>query len=288
MHSVKRVLKSNKHIYCLIIKMGETQYFIRRFFKAYFLPSISFKIQRILRVSRIHRNSQYERLKKLKDRHKGERCFIIATGPSLKIEDLEKLKNETTISMNSICLAFEDTDWRPTYYGIQDENVYRRMEKYINNLECEGKFISQTILEQLKKEVPEDYYIFPLNLLNHKVSRKYHTKFSKDIFANVYSGYTITYCLLQIAVYMGFKEIYLLGADCHYSSDMKHHFKDYDHIDPTFSLSGEMMTCAYRVAKQYADRNNIRIYNATRGGMLEVFERVDLDKILMEPFPYSI
>jgi hypothetical protein len=38
---------------------------------------------------------------------------------------------------------------------------------------------------------------------------------------------------------------------------------------------------AYREAKKYADLHNIKIYNATRGGMLEVFERVDLDKVLL-------
>ncbi len=29
--------------------------------------------------------------------------------------------------------------------------------------------------------------------------------------------------------------------------------------------------------KKYADKNGVKIFNATRGGMLEVFERVDLD-----------
>jgi hypothetical protein len=47
--------------------------------------------------------------------------------PSLKIGGLEKLKNEITIRMNSICLAFEETDWRPTYYGIQDKGIYKKI-----------------------------------------------------------------------------------------------------------------------------------------------------------------
>ena len=45
---------------------------------------------------------------------------------------------------------------------------------------------------------------------------------------------------------------------------------------------GDKMIDAYKVAKQYADDHNIKIYNATRGGKLEVFERVDLDDILMQ------
>jgi hypothetical protein len=79
---------------------------------------------------------------------------------------------------------------------------------------------------------------------------------------------------------MGFKEIYLLGADCHYASDMKHHFKDYGHIDRSFATAGEKMMSAYKVAKQHAKKHQINIFNATRGGMLEVFERVDLDAVV--------
>ena len=80
---------------------------------------------------------------------------------------------------------------------------------------------------------------------------------------------------------MGFKEIYLIGADCNYSDNKsKHHFIDYGHYDSTYKSAGTRMIYAYKVAKKYADKNNIKIYNATRGGMLEVFPRVNLDELL--------
>ena len=80
---------------------------------------------------------------------------------------------------------------------------------------------------------------------------------------------------------MGFAEIYLLGTDCNYSNSMNHHFKNYDVVDPSFSLASEKMMSAYKIAKKYADSRQIKIYNATRGGMLEVFERVDLDTLFI-------
>lgn len=61
---------------------------------------------------------------------------------------------------------------------------------------------------------------------------------------------------------------------------MKHHFKDYGHADPTFASAGEMMISAYQEAKRYADNNKVKIFNATRGGELEVFDRIDLDDAL--------
>ncbi len=39
------------------------------------------------------------------------------------------------------------------------------------------------------------------------------------------------------------------------------------------------MIYAFNVAKEYADQNGVKIYNATRGGMLESFERIDLDSL---------
>ena len=36
---------------------------------------------------------------------------------------------------------------------------------------------------------------------------------------------------------------------------------------------------AYRAAEEMSYKRGIRIYNATRGGKLETFERVDFDEI---------
>ncbi|MFJ7728151.1 6-hydroxymethylpterin diphosphokinase MptE-like protein [Neobacillus sp. NPDC097160] len=275
--NLKYMLRSNKFTYYFIKKVRKSQYIIIPL-----IISLSvYNLKKFLRVTRLNRKSPYEKLRKIKNKHKGERCFIVATGPSLTIEDLEKLKNEVSFSMNSICLAFDETDWRPTYYGIQDIAVFKKFKQYIENLNVECKFIGDTIFK--KENIPDDHFIFPLNLLNHNHQhRKYYTKFSNDAFAVVYDGYTITYSLIQLAVYMGFEEIYLLGTDCNYSSNMNHHFKDYDHMDPSFLLAGDKMICAYKEAKKYADCNNIKIYNATRGGMLEVFDRVNLDNVFLE------
>ena len=60
------------------------------------------------------------KLKQFHNIHTGERCFIIGNGPSLKIADLEKIKNEYTFGANRIYELFDKTDWRPRYYCLQD------------------------------------------------------------------------------------------------------------------------------------------------------------------------
>src|SRR5699024_7865108 len=68
------------------------------------------------------------RIEALRNCHKGERCFIIGNGPSLRAEDLDKLKNEITFACNRINLIFDQTDWRPTYYCITDLALFHSRE----------------------------------------------------------------------------------------------------------------------------------------------------------------
>ena len=53
-----------------------------------------------------------KKYKALKNKHEGKRCFIVCTGPSLTLEDVNKLKNEYTFSMNNIFKCYDKTDWQ--------------------------------------------------------------------------------------------------------------------------------------------------------------------------------
>ena len=68
----------------------------------------------------------YRRIRKFKNIHSGERCFIIGNGPSLNADDLDKLAEQgyVTFAFNRIYHIFDQTDWRPTYYMSQDEKMH--------------------------------------------------------------------------------------------------------------------------------------------------------------------
>ena len=68
-----------------------------------------------------YNDPRYSNLLAMKDRYKGKRCFITCTGPSLTIEDLEKLEGEYAFGMNSICLIHDKTQWKPDFFGVQDK-----------------------------------------------------------------------------------------------------------------------------------------------------------------------
>ena len=255
-----------------------------------------------LRKNRLLPFSKYNKLKKYHNIHKGKRCFIVATGPSLTIDDINKLKDEFTFSMNSIVLCFKETSWHPTYYAIQDKKVYQSLsqDKSFDLSGVKSIFIGRSLEKHIKAAgscVPQDYNVFDLfgyrqspeevDDARKYVPTSYKLGFSDDIRVTVY-GYNIAYSVLQIAVYMGFSEIYLLGCDCNYNMDKDFHFIEYvteagkRKKDPLRLLAvAENIILSYKSAKEYADLHGIKIYNATRGGKLEVFERVDLDEVLM-------
>ena len=231
-------------------------------------------------------DSRYSGLKKFKDIHKGERCFIVATGPSLTVSDLELIRDEYTFSMNSIYLSYAETDWRPTYYVIQDPFVYEKISGSLDAKDYEAAFIGSLIANKFPLLEGDNVYDFPVDLLWQQIpNKKYHTRFSDDIYSRVYSGYNVAYSALQIAVYMGFKEIYLLGADCNYLQGKKYFKVDNNRGDEKyftkkhFASHTDKFILAYEVASAYARRHGIKIYTATRGGLLEVYPRVDLDEV---------
>lgn len=228
--------------------------------------------------------SRYKSIKKYKNIHYGKRCFIVCTGPSLTIDDLELIKNEFTFGMNSIVRKYGETEFRPTYYGIQDINVYKEIcddiLKYYRDKD--NIFVKDRLAR--KCNVSKSWNIYPLNVAYHTYDRwfkrKYHVKFSGNAFRQVYDGYSITLSLMQLAIYMGFKEIYLLGADCCYSKDKPLHFGEYRVVDKNIDDSKIKSIVGHIEAKKYADTHDIKIYNATRGGELEVYPRVKLEKVL--------
>lgn len=222
-------------------------------------------------------------LKKYHNIHKGERCFIVCTGPSLTIEDLEKLKNEKTFSMNSVLKLYDKTNFRPTYYVIEDRLVYGVLEKEINDSYKDKNNLFTTDKINKKFKLNEKWNVFKFaaayNSYKSWFENKFFCKFSDDVSKCIYSGFNVTASVLQIAVYMGFKEIYLIGADCSYSQHSSH-VAEHGVRDLNMDTMVDRIFVAYREAKKYADAHDIKIYNSTRGGMLEIFERKSLGDVL--------
>ena len=233
-----------------------------------------------------YRNQLAENIK-FKNCATKERCFVIGNGPSLTIEDLEVLRsnNEISFASNKIYQLFDETSWRPSYFATCDSTLYKNNRSIINALDL-VKFFP---LDIVNSEDIEAGRFFSFSRVPFQLFRK-RPHFQPDMTKRLSEGGTVTYFLLQIAVYMGFKEIYLLGCDFNFSygidvngnffenPDVKNHFKDDGKaMDTMPNLQRNLW--AYQSAQDYSKSHGIKIYNATRGGILEVFDRVDFDSL---------
>ncbi len=232
-------------------------------------------------------DAESERISKLKDRHKGERCFIVCTGPSLTIEDLEKLNNEYTFGVNSIVDAYDLTEWRPTYYTVIDSYAFKDALK--DRQVTGGKYAKKESFFHYRidalHQTSKDFHI-PINYSNHEKRnvKKNKIKLSNNLAVCVYDAFTVAAMAFQIAVYMGFKEIYFLGADNSYTPLNRHflesHLNDIQLDITDFSQIIYLAKQGFKACKEYAEKNGVKLFNATRGGALDVIERVDFDKVL--------
>jgi hypothetical protein len=115
-----------------------------------------------------------------------------------------------------------------------------------------------------------------------------------DITQYPFEPRTVLYCAIQLAAYMGFNKIYLLGCDHDYLADFKrvtdHHFyKEEDGTSDKEILSAfsterwfeEYYTRwrDYRLMKTYLLNRGVTVYNATPGSYLDIFEMADFDSL---------
>lgn len=236
-----------------------------------------------------------KKLKSLKATQNGKKCFVIGNGPSLKAEDLSALKenNIDTFAANRIFNVFENTQWRPTYYVCEDEYILGDIQDKINNLDFKYKFIPINFHWYKGININNAYYFYQEFDSSLQQGGARPDFFSDDITKYVpCRGSVITTCV-QLAVYMGYSEIYLIGVDHSFSrmtdkngnllvdNKVKDHFGNQKNADENTKgiFNIDAATQSFMDMKEFCGKHNVKVFNATRGGKLEVFPRVDFDNL---------
>ena len=224
------------------------------------------------------RRESKRRLASLKDSHKGERCFVVGNGPSLKNTDLSMLKNDFCIGMNRIFLAADELGFRPDILVCVNDLVVEQSVEEFNNLQM-PKFFSWRARKWLKMD-PWSHFIY---------TSYTSPRFSKDVSGRVWEGATVTNVCLQLAYHLGFNEVILIGVDHSFATKGKPNTTiqsqgdDPNHFSAAYFGKGfrwqlpdlETSELGYRMARQAYEQSGRRILDATIGGKLDIFEKVD-------------
>ena len=171
----------------------------------------------------------YKRLEELHNKHKGERCFVVGMGPSLDKTKFDLIKDEHFIVSNSFYVGMDKFKVKPEYWVVADDAVWDVHYKQLLSLDT-TLFLTEDasrIFLNNKKHYMKNAKIEPIVIKPLGCSTTW-MKLSKDLTKGAYGGMVIC-SSLQIAFYLGFKEVYLLGCDC--SKKAGSHFKGATHID---------------------------------------------------------
>ena len=217
-----------------------------------------------------------EMLTQLYNVHLGERCFIIGTGPSLNKTDFTPIKDEILFGVNKLYLDTPRFGISPQYWCVADAPLFDYTHFDLLKLETvlfltagAGQLFLNHKLAFIGEDTNEPIIVRP------KSDMKTSMEFSKNALQGVNGG-MVTLSCLQLAYHMGFREVYLIGCDCTSKGSHSYGAKD---SNVTGNDDWSTLFKTYEVCKRVYEEDGRKIYNATVGGALEVFERVRLEDL---------
>jgi KDO transferase-3 len=172
-------------------------------------------------------------------------CFIVATGPSINQIDFSHLQGRTCIGVNGSILKSEEYSLPFRSHVMADRQFFKdRFElvrkALMSGAECLFSFRGLSVICERQPELLRDARVFLLDeitarfgqpklsagdfyaaaerdpdLVLHPSARpsKGRVGFSRDIRKGVFTGQTIAFSALQIAVWLGYTRIFILGMD---------------------------------------------------------------------------
>jgi hypothetical protein len=227
-----------------------------------------------------HKNKEV--LLQNKDKYKGKRLFLICNGPSIANMDLSVLKDEYTMCLNRFYIYFDKIGFVPNFLVCVEGLVLEQFADDINNLPLE-KFVNFRYHESLDK----------CNYLKEAYS--FNPFFQDDMTKPAHFGGTVTFASLQLAYWMGFQEVVIIGMDHSFAEkgmastvEVRNYEKDESHFDANYFPKGirwklpdlEKSEYGYDLANKFYKAHGRKITDATVGGKCTIFDKGNFKEII--------
>lgn len=242
----------------------------------------------------------------LRNIHAGKRCFVIGNGPSINSMDLKLLEGEINIVVTSFFRHPDAKIVKPNYWVIADPSFWRKPEEHFLPV----LDYAVTTALHTKLFVPSGGFEYFANIHMGPLidPHFYHFEGSKNSSTIIdftqgipQNGNNVIMISLMLAYYMGCNPIYLVGCDHDFLKTTKEEYesKDIEHFYPSSkpNLPSEVMPwdewhnamklidLQYNQLKLYASLWGFNVFNATKGGCLDVFPRIEYETLF--PHKYS-
>ena len=217
----------------------------------------------------------------LKDQYKGQRCYILGNGPSIKNLDTDLISDGVTFVVNKFYKSPIYSKIKPTFHCVYDRFIFEECKDDLNDIISKDEFGTTFIFTRRAigsiKNDERCHYVYSTQL---PTSGEYHYNLTKN--ANTWLN--VIPFVIMCAIYMGFSEIVLLGCDFSlFASRKDSHFYDsgesVDRKESLFQdLQGHAIVCTqHSYLKKYADAHGIKIVNCTPGSLLDVYPQDKLE-----------
>ena len=224
------------------------------------------------------------KIKKWANKYEGEKAVILCNGPSLNETNFNLLEDCFTIGLNKINLLFERTTFRPNIIIAANPLVLEQNQSFYNETKIPC-FLANTSSKFIKHR-PNIHFL-------HTTS-SVEDRFSRDCSLSVNIGATVTFLAMQIAFYMGFKEVTLIGCDHYFSTKgtanktVVTEDKDHNHFDPNYFAKGQKWQLPdlarseynYQHAREVYEEFNRKLYNSTTKSGLELLDKISIEQFL--------
>jgi hypothetical protein len=247
---------------------------------------IQWHVQVLLTYLGLYANCDQAKLDRFKNKHTGQVGYLIGSGPSVRVEDLEKLKGKVTFCFNRFHLAYEKMTFRPLYTVSADFGMIRDFGSQIVN-ESEGTVF---LVSRSRPEIDGDFIW---------VGAKYQAPslvFSRKIYHHIVIGGSSLVAAIQLGYFMGIKQFVLYGVDhdfkystpekpsdnnyCTAVGDENHFIKNYRSGKAWCPPQVEVIETSLRRADRFLRSQGGGLINATRGGKLEILERKSFEEVI--------
>jgi len=151
----------------------------------------------------------------LKLKGKNKRAFLLATGPSIRLENLKLLNGEDCFSVSNFFLHEDIEDIKPKYHFFAPYHEPLILENYVEWLkQADVKLPKETkiFLSINTNELVEKYKLFPEREISYLFLADTYPK-KIDLQKPVLCPQSGPLMILPVLFYMGYEEVYLLGCD---------------------------------------------------------------------------
>lgn len=226
-----------------------------------------------------------------KNKHEGKRCFILGTAPSLNSlnqSQVAALAQEIVFGVNSLYKAEVVSAIIPKYYVLLDNLYWEQWDHTFDEVANKYKKDTPTFITDLRaKKFAEQASPDKQHICVY--AKKYPvTLMSEQLDKNIYGAMNVVSFSILAAMYMGFKEIYLLGCDYNaFCSAGKGHAYDDESeqnvagYNLAFYLKFYWITTEfhYLIAK-LAKKKAISVINLTPNSLLDAYPRRQIELVL--------